>query len=65
MVELKIMGMHCPNCVRSATQAIQSVAGVDSVEVDLKTGSARVVGLAESAALIAAIVEVGFSAEPV
>ncbi|MFD2111747.1 heavy-metal-associated domain-containing protein [Thiorhodococcus fuscus] len=65
MVEIKITGMHCPNCIRSATQAIQSVAGVDSVEVDLETGSARVVGSVDSAALIAAIQEVGFSAEQV
>ncbi|EGV30038.1 Heavy metal transport/detoxification protein [Thiorhodococcus drewsii AZ1] len=55
MAELKITGMHCQNCPRSATQAIQSVAGVETVEVDLETGSARVAGSPEPAALIAAI----------
>jgi len=55
MAELKITGMHCPNCLRSATQAMQSVAGVETVEVDLETGSACVAGSPEPAALIAAI----------
>jgi len=55
MAELKITGMHCQNCPRSATEAIQSVAGVDAFEVDLETGSARVAGSPELAVLIAAI----------
>ena len=34
--------MSCQHCVRAVTQAIESVAGVESVAVDLASGLALV-----------------------
>jgi copper chaperone CopZ len=39
---LHIEGMSCGNCVRHATTALQSVAGVQTAEVDLDTETAVV-----------------------
>ena len=41
-VTLKIQGMMCNNCVRHVTKALQGVAGVQTVEVNLEEGTARV-----------------------
>lgn len=39
-----IKGMHCNHCKANAEKAIMSVPGVESVEVDLPTGEAKVMG---------------------
>jgi len=63
MIQLKIEGMTCGHCVMSVKEALTGVPGVEGpVEVDLKTGQARVGGSPDTAALIAAVVEEGFSA---
>lgn len=62
MIELKISGMTCAHCVRHVTQALQGVADVDQVEVDLAGGTAHVRGQADSAALIAAVQDAGYAA---
>jgi copper chaperone len=61
---LSITGMSCGHCVRAVTSALESVAGVESVAVDLELGRARVEGQADAAALIAAVVAEGYGAEP-
>ncbi|MFB1489772.1 MULTISPECIES: heavy-metal-associated domain-containing protein [unclassified Thiocapsa] len=61
---LSIIGMSCGHCVRAVTSALESVAGVESVVVDLEPGRARVEGQADVAALIAAVVAEGYGAEP-
>jgi copper chaperone len=61
---LIISGMSCQHCVRAVSDALSAVEGVDSVEVDLDAGSAKVDGRAEIAALIAAVVAAGYAAEP-
>jgi copper chaperone CopZ len=43
-VELAVQGMTCGSCVKHVTKALQAVAGVDQVEVDLATGRALVKG---------------------
>jgi copper chaperone len=43
-VELEIQGMTCGACVKHVTTALQSVAGVNRVEVDLANGRALVEG---------------------
>ena len=63
MLNLKITGMTCGHCVRSVTGALKGVRGVKTAEVDLKTGSARVEGTPDPAALIAAVAEEGYKAE--
>ena len=39
---LNIEGMTCEGCVKSVTRTLQSVAGVQAVEVSLAQASARV-----------------------
>jgi len=63
MIQLKIEGMTCGHCVMSVKTALTSVPGVEGpVEVDLKSGSARVGGVPDPLALIAAVEEEGFTA---
>jgi len=63
MIQLKIEGMTCGHCVMGVKQALAAVPGVQgTVEVDLASGRAKVDGSADAAALIAAVVEEGYSA---
>ncbi|MDD2818877.1 MAG: heavy metal-associated domain-containing protein [Candidatus Nanopelagicales bacterium] len=62
MTTLKVSGMTCTNCVRHVTEAVNSVAGVTSVDVNLDAATATVEGSPDSAALIAAIVAAGYEA---
>ena len=39
---LKVEGMMCKHCVKHVTEALQGVAGVESVEVSLEAGTATV-----------------------
>lgn len=55
--------MSCQHCVRAVTQAIESVAGVESVVVDLASGQARVTGQTDAETLIAAVTAAGYEAE--
>ncbi|HJW08765.1 MAG TPA: cation transporter [Holophagaceae bacterium] len=64
MTTLKITGMTCGHCARSVTEALQAVPGVVKAEVSLPKGEARVEGAAELGALIAAVKEEGYGAEP-
>ena len=41
-VELKVEGMDCQGCVKSVTRMLSGVAGVDTVDVSLEDGRARV-----------------------
>ena len=43
-INLKVQGMSCGSCVKHVTQALQTVAGVSGVEVDLQSGHVRVSG---------------------
>ena len=60
---LKITGMSCKHCVMNATKAIETVEGVDSVEVTLEPGGAVVVGSANAESLIAAVTSAGYEVE--
>ena len=62
MTTFKVSGMTCANCVRHVTEAVNSVAGVISVDVNLDAATANVEGSADSAAVIAAIVAAGYEA---
>lgn len=66
MIKLKVDGMSCDHCVRAVTQALASVVGVDAVvDVSLERGVAIVEGEPDISALVAAITEEGYSAEPI
>jgi copper chaperone len=64
MITIRITGMSCAHCVKSVTEALSEVPGVSRVvEVSLERGEARVEGDPDTAALLASVKEVGFSAE--
>ena len=62
MTTFKVSGMTCANCVRHVTEAVNSVPGVASVDVNLDKAIATVEGSPDSAAVIAAIVAAGYEA---
>ncbi len=43
-VDFEVEGMSCGACITHVTQALQTVAGVGSVEVSLSAGRVRVQG---------------------
>ena len=60
--ELVVEGMTCASCVARVERALKAVPGVTGATVNLATESARVEGVADTAALIAAIKAVGYGA---
>jgi copper chaperone len=65
MIELKVSGMSCQHCSGAVARALESVSGVESVQVDLATGLARIDGDASIEALVEAVAEAGYEAAPV
>ncbi|MBW3634991.1 MAG: heavy-metal-associated domain-containing protein [Armatimonadetes bacterium] len=63
---LQISGMTCGMCVQHVTQALQSVSGVQNAAVDLTAGRALVQHneSAEIKAMIEAVAEEGYTAQP-
>ncbi|HTU62812.1 MAG TPA: heavy metal-associated domain-containing protein [Polyangiales bacterium] len=61
---LEVSGMTCNNCVRHVREALEQVAGVGEVAVDLGAGRATVKhsGATELASLIAAVDDAGYEA---
>ncbi len=63
MIILEIKGMTCGHCVGAVREALQNVPGVEKVlDVDLQSGTARIEGKADSAALVKAVEEEGYKA---
>ncbi len=62
-IELNVQGMTCSACARHVTAALQPLAGVVAVEVDLQAGRVRVQGEADSAALLVALDDAGYPAQ--
>ncbi len=62
-VNLGVEGMHCEKCVARVTEALEGVEGVTNATVSLEDNAATVEGHGfETAALIAAVEEIGFGA---
>ena len=62
-ITLKISGMTCMGCVRTLTKVISALQGVDTVEIDLTSGDARIgfdPALAKPADFAATIEGAGF-----
>jgi copper chaperone CopZ len=64
-VELEVQGMTCGACVKHVTKALQSVPGVNRVDVDLTKGRASVQGDLPSGAqpLIDALASIDYPAQ--
>ena len=60
--ELVVEGMTCASCVARVERALKAVPGVTGATVNLATESARVEGVADAAALMAAVKGVGYDA---
>ena len=65
-IELAIGGMTCPACVRHVTRALDGVADVKNVEVDLAAKRATIIALGgvHVTSLVAAVEEAGYTAQP-
>ncbi len=64
-IELDITGMTCDHCVRSVTNALKDVPGVEDVTVSLENNEAIVKGNSiDVAALVAAVAEEEYEASP-
>ena len=64
---LKIEGMMCQHCVAHVTNALQGVAGVTAVEVNLKkkTAVAELGEDVQNEALTAAVTEAGYEVKKI
>lgn len=63
---LKISGMTCGHCVRTVTEALEQVDGVESARVDLQAGRAVIdydAKRTSSRALANAVMDEGYMAE--
>ncbi|MDI3273184.1 heavy metal-associated domain-containing protein [Pseudomonas sp. AL03] len=60
--ELQVEGMRCGSCVKHINAALQPLAGVGEVTVDLASGRVKVTGDAESDVLLSALKEAGYPA---
>lgn len=62
----EITGMTCAHCVRSVTEEISAVAGVESVTVDLASGTVTVAASrpVDRADVAAAVDEAGYVLVP-
>lgn len=59
----KIDGMSCQHCKAAVTEALEALAGVQSVQVDLETGTAEITyeeGSVTTEQVQAAIEEAGY-----
>ncbi len=61
-MELKITGMTCGHCQAAVKSALESVAGVRAVHVDLKNGRAEIEGVADPVLLVAVVEAEGYQA---
>ncbi len=60
-VTLKVPGMSCAHCETAVKTEVATVAGVDTVDVDLESKDVHVVGSGlDHADIVAAILEAGY-----
>jgi copper ion binding protein len=62
-LRFSVRGMTCGNCVAHVKSAVEDVAGVEAVSVDLQDGRALVAGSPEPRAVEEAVREAGYEAE--
>jgi copper chaperone len=59
-----VKGMTCEHCVRSVTEEVSEVSGVEGVDVDLDSGRLVVRGDVADEAVRAAVSEAGYEVAP-
>jgi copper chaperone len=59
-----VKGMTCEHCVRSVTEEVSEVSGVEGVDVDLDSGRLVVRGDVADDAVRAAVSEAGYEVAP-
>ena len=57
-----VSNMKCQGCVDTATKAVKTVHGIESVTVDLEAGSASVIGDIDPQAVCQVLTEAGYPA---
>lgn len=65
-VLLRINGIHCETCITHLTRSLQATPGVERVDVDLMSRSARVEhdeGACKMNDLVSAVMRVGFQVD--
>jgi copper chaperone CopZ len=62
VVNFYVQNMKCDGCIKKASEALQVVPGFESVEFDLKQGTATVTGAVDPQSVIAALTETGYPA---
>lgn len=65
---LKVTGMTCGHCVRSVSEAIGTLDGVQSADVQLESGRATVLYDEEKVSprdMVGAVLEEGYTAEEI
>ncbi len=62
----KIVGMKCEGCLKKAKAALEAIKGVESVEIDLESGSTRIESSLpiNDEKFVLAVSEVGFGLLP-
>ncbi len=60
MTTISIKGMSCPHCVASTTKALEDIAGISNLTVDLKKKQASYDGDVDITVVKDAIVKIGF-----
>lgn len=65
-IELKVDGMTCGGCAAAVTKALGRLPGVDAVQVDLASGSARITAdqaARRAPAFVEALAAAGYAAD--
>ena len=64
MKRIKVGGMSCPHCVKSVTEALSALEGIENVKVDLASGEATfdAADTVSPETVRDAIVKIGFEA---
>jgi copper chaperone len=64
MLQFKVDGMTCENCVASVTRAVHRVAPSAMVLIDLSDGKVQVDGTTDRRIVASAITDAGFDVSP-
>jgi len=64
MTTLTVEGMSCGHCEQTVEEALREVSGVTNASADHETGQASIDGDADVTALVQAVEDAGYTANP-